>query len=229
MNKLGIEVREELFRLQDKKYQQFHSNLSPGVDNIIGVRVPVLRKFAKELFDKHSFSFLFSNIGNDYYEEIMIKGMLIGFLKDIDEVIKYSKLYIPLISNWGLCDTFCAGLKITKKNKQKMRDFILSYLNSSLEFEVRFLLVMILDYYIEEEYLEDNFKIFDSIKLDDYYVSMALSWAISICFVKFYDETVDYFKRCKINNFSYNKAITKACESYRLDNKQKEQLKFLRK
>lgn len=229
MNELGKKVREELFRLQDKKYQQFHSNLCPGEDNIIGVRVPVLRKFAKELFGKYSFAELFDSIGRDYYEEIMINGMLIGFLKDIDEVIKYSKLYIPLIGNWAICDTFCAGLKITKKNKQKMREFILGYLNSSLEFEVRFLLVMILDYYIEEEYLEDNFKIFDSIKLDDYYVSMALSWTISVCFVKFYDETRVYFKSCKINDFSYNKAITKACESYRLDDKQKVQLKLMRK
>ena len=229
MNNIGEEVRKELFKLQDKKYQQFHSKLCPETINIIGVRIPAVRKLAKELFLKYEFSSLFNGIGIVYYEEIMLKGMLIGFLKDINEVIKYTSLFIPLIDNWAVCDSFCAGLKVVKKNKKLMREFILSYLESDSEFEVRFLLVMILNYYIDREYLESNFDIFEKIRIDDYYAQMALSWAICICIVKFYDETVSYLKRSTVSKFVYNKAISKACDSYRLDANKKKLLKLMRR
>ena len=225
------EIKEKLFELSDKKYKEFHGGLCPGTENIIGVRVPILRNYAKELFKEKDWKQTIKEIDNEYYEEIMLQGMIIGQVKneDINTILKYVEKYVPKIDNWAICDVFCAGLKITKKYKKEMWNFIQKYLKSDKEFEIRFAVVMILDYYIDEEYLKEDFKIFDDIKHEGYYVKMAVAWAISLCFIKYYDETIEYINNSKLDNWTYNKAIQKAIESYRIENSQKEFLRKMKK
>lgn len=223
-------IKKELFKLADQKYKKFHSGLCPGTNNIIGVRVPVLRDYAKELAKEYEIKELLKQIDNQYYEEIMLQGMLIGLAKeDLKTIQKQIKEFVPKIDNWAVCDVFCAGLKVTKKYKKEMWNFIQEYLKSDKEFEIRFGVVMILDYYIEEKYLEKDFKIFDSITSQDYYVQMAVAWALSICWIKFYDKTMEYFKNANLNKFTYNKALQKAIESYRITDKQKDVLRSMKK
>ena len=225
------QIKEELKGLSDKKYQEFHSSLCPGTENILGVKVPVLRNYAKQLFKVQDWKQTIKQIDDEYYEEIMIQGMLIGQAtnEDINIILKYVEIYVPKIYNWAICDTFCAGLKITKKYKKEMWNFIQKYLKSEKEFEIRFAIVMILDYYIENEYLLKDFEIFENIKHQGYYVKMAIAWAISICLIKSYDETIKYLNNCNLDNWTYNKAIQKAIESYRISDKQKENLKKMKK
>ena len=225
---MDLNIEKELFELQDKKYQEFQKKLCPGTESIIGIRVPILRNYAKDLLKKYNFKEIMECVKDNYYEEIMLQGMLIGGAKEnFDVIIKYIEEFIPKIDNWAVCDTFCTGLKITKKHKEEMWLFVQKYLKSKKEFEVRFGVVMILGYFIDEEHLEDNFKLFNSIKIDKYYVQMAVAWAISICLIRYYDRTVTYLQEeAELDNFTYNKSIQKATESYRITDEQK---KFLRK
>ena len=174
---------------------------------------------------------LLNNIDNEYYEEVMLQGMLIGLQKDknMQNILEEIEVFIPKIDNWAICDVFCAGLKITKKHLEEMWHFLQNYLRSDKEFEVRFGVVMILDYYITEEYLEKDFSIFDNVKSDKYYVQMAVAWAISICLIKFYDRTIEYLKQTKIDKFTFNKALQKAIESYRISDEQKSELRKMKK
>lgn len=223
-------IKEELKSLQDKKYKEFHSKLCPGTNNIIGIRIPVLRKYAKTLLKENDFKLLINNIDDEYYEEIMLQGMLIGLVKsDFYEIKPYIENFIPKIDNWAICDTFCAGLKIAKKYKKEMWNLINKYIVVNKEFYIRFAVVMILDYYIEEEYIEADLEIFNNIKSDKYYVQMAVAWAISICFIKYYDKTIEYMKTANLDKFTYNKAIQKAIESYRITKEQKEILKKMKR
>lgn len=228
---MELNIEKELFSLQDKKYQKFQIKLCPGIENIIGIRVPILRNYAKELLKKYDFKELMECINDNYYEEIMLQGMLIGGAKeDFDIIIKYIEAFIPKINNWAVCDTFCTGLKITKKRKDEMWLFLQKYLKSKKEFEVRFGIVMILGYFIDEKYLEENLKIFNSINVNKYYVQMAVAWAISICLIKYYDRTVRYLQEeADLDNFTYNKSIQKAIESYRITNEQKDFLRNMKK
>lgn len=224
-------IKQKLKELADEKYREFHSGLCPNTENILGVRIPILRQYAKELLKENSLQELLDNIENEYYEEIMLQGMLIGLSKekDFETISKYINKFVPKIDNWAICDTFCAGLKITKKYKKEMWELVTKYLNSKEEFEIRFCVVMMLDHYIEDEYIDKCLEILDSIKLEKYYVQMAVAWAISVCIVKYYDKTLRYLETSNLDKFTYNKSIQKAIESYRITKEQKEYLKKLKK
>ena len=225
------EIKKELENLADKKYREFHKGLCPGTENILGVRIPVLRNYAKKLSIEKEIKYLLENIDNQYYEEIMLQGMLIGLEKDnnIQNILNDIEKFVPKIDNWAVCDVFCGGLKITKKYLEEMWNFLQKYLKSEKEFEIRFGVVMLLDYYITEEYLEKDFKIFDDIKSEKYYVQMAVAWAISICLIRFYDRTIEYLKNANLDKFTYNKALQKAIESYRITDMQKQELRKMKR
>ena len=188
--------------MQDLKYKEFDSSLSPNVEDIIGVRIPMLRAYAKELYKNNKLEDI--KIGNKYYEELMLQGMIIGFQtkEPIEKIKSRIKELVPKINSWAVCDTFCAGLKITKKYPEEIFKIIEKYLNSKKEFELRFSIVMLLDYYINDEYIDKVLEILDNIKLDKYYVQMANAWAISVALVKYYDKTIKYLKNSNLDNFT---------------------------
>lgn len=226
---MGNKIRQDLFAMQDLKYKEFHGSLCPDMDNIIGVRIPKLREYAKELYKCNNLKDI--KIEDKYYEELVIQGMLIGFQtkEPIEEIIKQVEEFIPKINSWAVCDTFCAGLKITKKYQTEMFKVIKEYLKSTQEYQVRFAIVMLLNYYINDQYIDQVLQILDNVKLDKYYVQMANAWAISICLIKYYNKTLDFLNTTKIDDFTYNKGIQKAIESYRITNEQKEYLRTLKR
>lgn len=222
-------IRQDLFAMQDLKYKEFHGSLCPDMNNIIGVRIPKLREYAKELYKNNNLEDI--KIEDKYYEELVIQGMLIGFQTKapIEEVIKQVKEFVPKINSWAVCDTFCAGLKITKKYQTEMFKVIKEYLKSKQEYEVRFAIVMLLDYYINDQYIAQVLQILNNISLDKYYVQMANAWALSICLIKYYNKTLEFLKTTKIDDFTYNKGIQKTIESYRITKEQKDYLRTLKR
>lgn len=223
------EVRKKIFELADEKYKEFHSKLCPNTSNIVGVRVPILRNYAKELA-KGDFRTYLKNAKNDYYEEIMLQGMVIGLAKmDIEERLKYIEGFVPKIDNWAICDVFCTGLKFVNKNKEQVWKFLRKYTKSKEEFELRFLIVIMLDFYITEEYINKVIALLDSIKHTGYYVKMAISWTISVAYVKYPKITMEYLKNNTLDDFTYNKALQKILESYRVSDEDKKIIKGMKK
>lgn len=223
-------IYSKLLENKDEKYLAFHKSLCPGTNNIIGVRSPIVKEIAKDIFNGVYGDYtLFLNENKKYYEEILLEGLVIGKIKDIDKTIYYLDKFIPKIYNWAVCDSTIASLKITKKNKEKMYEYIKKYMMSKNEFEVRFFLIMLLDYYIEAEYLSDIFKYLDEIYLDKYYVKMAKAWLISTAYIKYKEETLKYLKTCKLDDFTYNKSLQKIVESYRVSAEEKEHIKTLKR
>lgn len=225
-------IREGIFSLQDQTYRDFHSKLVPGEQTIIGVRVPALRQYARALSKTwgKSVNELLKTIGDDYYEEIMLQGMIIGLQKkpERDALFQQIEAFVPKISNWAICDVFCAGLKEVKKYPEETYEFLQKYLVSDAEYDIRFGVVMLLDYYVREDYLARIFQIAESITHEGYYVKMAVAWLLSVCFVKFYDETKAFMQNRTLDVFTYNKALQKARESFRLTPCQKEELQRMK-
>lgn len=216
-------IRKRLFELQDLKYKQVHSNLCPNNDNIIGVRVPVLKKIAKDLYNQDKD--ILRKIGNLYYEEVMLQGLIISLsTKSVEERIKLVENFVPKIDNWAICDTFCSSLKINKKEKSIYWDFLKKYYKSNKEFEIRFLLVMLLDHYLEENYIDEICNIIRNIHNDCYYVKMAKAWLISIMYIKYPQYTLEQLDKLNLDSWTYNKSIQKIIESKRVGIEQKKYL-----
>lgn len=223
------EIRQKLYEIQDLKYKQFHSSLCPNVDNIIGVRVPKLRNIAKELAKTNSKAYLeLEDI--TFYEEKVIQGLLIGMSKlSIEETKKYLEKFIPKIDSWAVCDVVCSSLKIASKYPKEMWNFLEKYINSNEEFEIRFALVMYLDYYLNDEYIDKVIKNISKVKSNKYYVQMAIAWLLSVSYIKQKEKTLEYIKNNKLDDFTHNKAIQKIIESYRVSKEEKEFVKTLKR
>lgn len=222
-------IRDELKELADEDYKKFSSSLLPGAKNILGVRLPKLREIAKKIV-KGDWRTYLETYDNYYFEEIMLQGMVIGYAKsDIEEILKYASDFIPNIDNWSLCDSFCSGLKITKNNRDRVYKFLQPYLFSDMEFYVRFGIVMLLNYFIETEYIERVLSVLDKIKHEGYYVKMAAAWALSICYIKLPEKTLEFLQNNNLDDFTYNKALQKITESFRIDKETKAVIKSMKR
>lgn len=220
-------IVEHMFNISDAKYKEFHGGLVPGNNTIIGVRVPVLRSYAKELLKENDAQTLLDLLGEEWYEERMLQGMIIGLQRgaDLQTVLGQTESFLDRIDNWAVCDTFCAGLKLVKKHREEVFDWLMQFVEAQEEYKRRFVLVMLLDYYIDDEYIERVFNIVDKIPKEEYYVQMAAAWALSVALVKKYDRTLAYMENCRLDDFTYNKALQKAVESYRITDQQKAELR----
>ncbi|MGN1456782.1 MAG: DNA alkylation repair protein [Acutalibacteraceae bacterium] len=218
------EIREKLISLSENKYREFSSALVPNSDNMLGVRLPQLRKLASEIAVSDGLSSL---DGEDkYFEETMLRGMIIGALKlDTDKRLELISGFVPHINNWSVCDSFCASLKFIQKNKALMWEFIEPYCRSDKEFYQRFGAVIMLDYFVDEEYIEYTLKRLSEIKTTEYYSSMAVAWAVSVCYVKFPAETKSFLLSGVLDDDIYNRTIRKICDSYRVQKADKDFLK----
>lgn len=224
-------LREELISLSDEKYKEFHQGLLAGEFNVLGVNVPKMREISKrialELTDDQIEEFINSN--SLYYEEKMIKGLIIGYLKkDKKIILDLLNLYVDKIDNWGICDSFCATLKIIKKENDYFYPFLEECLKSDKEFVVRFAIVCLLNYYVNDEYIDRIIEIIKKDYPDYYYIDMAIAWLICDCFIKYPDKTKPLFD-FGLKKFINNKAISKINDSFRVSKEEKELLKMKRK
>ena len=222
-------IKQQLLELADEEYQQFSSALIPNISHVLGVRLPELRKMAKKIA-REDWKAYIQQAESEYFEEIMLQGMVIGYVKtDIDEILRYVADFVPKIDNWSVCDSFCTGLKFTKTNMEKVWDFLQPYLVSTEEYEIRFGVVMLLDFYLEEAYLTQVLLLLDDIKHEGYYAKMAVAWAISICYVKFPAPVMTYLKDNSLDDFTFNKALQKITESYRVDQETKKGIRSMKR
>lgn len=222
-------LTERLKGMSDEKYKVFNQKLITAGQPMLGVQLPKLRALAKEIVRTDWHGYLQSAKAT-YYEEVMLQGIVIGAAKaDIGEKLPYITAFVPKIDNWAVCDSFCGGLKIKEKNKEEVFDFLQAYLQSDKEFFLRFAVVMLMDYYIEADYIDRLLLIFDGIHHDGYYVKMAVAWAISVCFVKFEEKTMAFLKMNGLDDFTYNKALQKIVESYRVADDRKVLIRSMRR
>lgn len=223
-------ILKQLFELQDKKYKEFHSSLCPNVDNIIGVRIPELRKLAKQIAKENPKEFIENPVKKQYYEEIMLEGFVIGYMKaTLEEKLHYLDNFIPEIDNWAVCDCTASTLKFIDKYKKEVWEYMQKYINSKKEFEKRFAIIILMDYYLTDEYIDKVLEIYNKIDSDQYYVQMGIAWAISVCFVKYREKTRKILHNNNLSTFTHNKSIQKIIESTRVDKETKEELKKIKK
>ncbi|MDO4939492.1 MAG: DNA alkylation repair protein [Lachnospiraceae bacterium] len=225
-----MNIREELFILQDVLYADFQAKLTPGIPRelFIGVRVPEVRKLAKRLIKEknpETVEFL-NNLPHKYYDENMLHGLLLSEMKDYGECIAAVDRFLPYVDNWAVCDIMSP--KVFRKNKATLLDKIKEWSASEKTYTCRFGLEMLMTHFLDDDFRTEYLEIPASVHSEEYYVKMMAAWFFATALAKQWDAAVQYIEERRLDTWVHNKTIQKACESYRITPEQKTYLKTLK-
>lgn len=222
-------ITKELFALRDEAYFNFHKKLIPEISEeyIIGVRMPVLRAYAREVAKRpEAYTFL-QELPHIYYEENNLHGALLGLLcKDVESYLQEVEKFLPYIDNWATCDMM--GPKVFKKNLSLVYEYVKKWIASGDTYTVRFGIVTLLGYFLEDAFLPEMLELAARIDSEEYYVKMAVAWYFSMALVKQYDAAIPYLQKKVLPAWTHNKVIQKAIESRQTDEKTKVYLRSLK-
>ena len=220
-------IREYLLSKQDIKYRDFTLPLIPNVDEktFIGVRLPVIKKYAKELDEKSRIEFL-NSLPHKYHEENLLHAFILSNIKDYETFIYYVNVFLPFVTNWSVSDTICN--KYLVKYREQLIKEVYKWLKSDELYRVRYAVKCLMNYYLGDDFKEEHIEHVEQVKLDDYYVKMMIAWYLATGLAKNYDSFVKVIEEHKFDAFTHNKAIQKAVESYRVSEEHKAYLKTLK-
>ena len=225
------EIKDYLLKNQDLQYKQFHSSLMPTINSevVIGIKVPILRNYTKELLKKYdiqSFVPFFKDLPHQYYEENNIHAFLIEKINNYDECLFQLEQFLPYIDNWATCDML--NPKVFSKNKDKLLKKINEWIKSSHTYTIRFGIGMLMRYFLDKDFNSSYLELVYSIKSEEYYVNMMKAWFFATALAKQYDATLPIIQNKKLDIWTHNKAIQKAIESFRVSAEHKQYLKTLK-
>ena len=222
------DVRKRLFEMQDTGYRDFHARLVPTVEKekIIGIRTPILRKFAKE-FGKTEESELFLKVlPHQYYEENNLHMMLITGIKDYPKCMEEVQRFLPYIDNWATCDF--PEPKCFRKNKKAVLEEVRKWIASTETYTIRYGIGMLMRLFLDEDFSPEYLEMAAGVQSQEYYVNMMIAWYFATALAKQWDAAVPYIEQHRLSDWVHKKTIQKAVESYRITSEQKEYLKGYR-
>lgn len=221
-------LQKQLFELQDEKYRDFHSKLIPDTDKeaVIGIRMPVLRKFAKTFGKTPEAEAFLQQLPHRFYEENNLHMMLITEIKDYPTCIKEVKKFLPYIDNWATCDF--SEPKCFRKHKKEVLEEIKEWIHSSETYTIRCGIGMLMRLFLDEDFSPEYLEMAAGVQSEEYYVNMMLAWYFATALAKQWDATIPYIEQHKLSDWVHRKTIQKAVESFRITPDQKVYLKSFR-
>lgn len=222
------EIQKQLFELQDMAYRDFHSRLMPDIDKetVIGIRVPVLRKYAKSIAGTELAEKFIKELPHCYYEENNLHMMLITGIKDYDRCLTEIERFLPYIDNWATCD-FPAP-KCFENHKEDLLPVIKRWIASSETYTIRYGIGMLMRLYLDADFDPEYVKLVAEVESDEYYVNMMIAWYMATALAKQWDAVIPYIEEHRMSDWVHRKTIQKAVESYRITDEQKRYLKGYR-
>ncbi len=207
-------------------YRQFSSNLMPTVDKskVIGIRIPILRKYAKGLENYEEF---LNELPHKYFEENNLHAFLIEREKCFDRCVELIDGFLPYIDNWATCDSMKP--KVLKKEPEKLLKHIKKWIESKDVYAVRYAINLLMSFYLDENFDEEYLMIVANVKSNEYYINMMRAWYFATALAKRYKETLPYIENNVLDIWTHNKTIQKAIESFRISKEQKQYLKTLKR
>ena len=225
------EIEERLFSLQDLKFRDFHRKLIPDVEGerVIGVRTPDLKKLAKEIYrsDRNAAEDFMKSLPHGFYDENQLHAFLLCEEKDFDRCICGVEAFLPYVDNWATCDQLSPA--VFKKHHDKLLPYIRKWLESARTYSVRFAMGMLMRYFLDDDFKAEYMETVAAFKSDEYYIKMMQAWYFATALAKQYECAVSFLRENRLEKWTHNKTVQKACESFRITADQKEELKKLRR
>ncbi len=222
-----LSIENELFSFSDSKYASFHAKLIPNIapENIIGVRTPVLRQYAKKIYGTEKASDFLSVLPHRYYDENNLHAFLIERIPDYDKLIYELYRFLPFIDNWATCDMLRP--KVFRTHRKELAEKALEWIKSDHTYTVRFSIEMLMLHFLDKDYSAVYPEKVAALESDKYYVNMMRAWYFAEGLAKRYYDILPYFENRILDVWTHNKAIRKAIESYRITEEQKNYLRML--
>lgn len=224
-----MDIIGKLYEMKDIKYRDFSSRLIPNIEkeNMIGVRLPMVKKLAKELYKSGEYADFINALPHKYFEEYHLHSYVLSEIKDFNAFIEGIEKLLPYVDNWSVCDSLRP--KCFAKNKEKALIYINKWLQSEHIYTQRFAIEMLMVHYLNEDFKEEYLDLVANIEGDDYYLKMMVAWYFATALAKQYEATIGYIENRRIKDkWTHNKAIQKALESYRVSDENKAHLKCLK-
>lgn len=220
-----MNITDKLFEYQDKEYAEFQAKLTPGIplNSFIGVRIPDIRKIAKEIVKNGGYDSFLQELPHAYYDENILHGAIISEIKDFDKCLNEVERFLPYVDNWAVCDTMSP--KVFKKNKSQIIVKIREWVASNHTYTCRFGMGELMSLFLDDDFLSEYLEIPASVKSDEYYVNMMIAWFFATALAKQWDATFPYIENKRLDVWTHNKTIQKAVESFRITKEQKELLR----
>ena len=214
--------------MADEKYRNFQSKLIPTVpkEKIIGIRTPILRKFAKDFSKTPEAEIFISSLPHEYYEENNLHAFLLELMGDYSETAKRVTEFLPFVDNWATCDSMSP--KIFGKHKKELLEEIEKWLSAKDTYSVRFGIKMLMEHFLGEDFSLEYPEAVAKIESEEYYIRMMQAWYFATALAKNYDSVLPFIEGRELEKWTHNKAIQKATESYRITDEQKEYLKMFK-
>lgn len=221
-------VYERLQTMGEPEYADFQAKLTPGIgrEQFIGIRVPKLRKFAKEYYKEEETQEFLRKLPHSSYDENMLHGLLIEQIKDFELCIQAIDAFLPYVDNWAVCDIMSP--KVLGKNKEALILHINRWIASPELYTCRFGIEMLMSYYLDESFKKDYLELPASVETEEYYLQMMIAWFFATALAKQWESTISYIENRRLSKWIHNKTIQKAIESRRITEEQKEYLRSLR-
>ena len=219
-------IVSDLFNIRDEKFAKFNASLIPTTDakNVIGVRTPDLRKYAKTISSPDKF---LSDLPHKYFEENQIHSFILSEIKNFEKCIKLVDTFLPYVDNWATCDQLIP--KIFARNTDRLLPYIRMWIKSKHIYTVRFAIGLLMRFYLGEKFDSSYADMVIKIKSDEYYINMMRAWYFATALSKNWDDIICIIENKKLDPWTHNKTIQKSIESYRISDKQKNHLKTLKK
>ena len=215
------EILDRLYDLQDLKYKDFSARLVPNISSeyIVGVRLPQLRKLAKEYATRNEIEEILQDLPHKYLEEYHLHSFIISEIKDYDRLIIYLNKLLPYIDNWATCDSLRP--KAFVQNTDKLIVDIRRWITSEDTYTIRFGIEALMCNYLESDFSDEYLQLVARISSDEYYINMMIAWFFATALAKQWDATIPYINNQQLDIWVHNKTIQKALESFRITPEQK--------
>ena len=227
-SKTSVDISERLFALQDMEYRAFQSKLMPTVsqERVIGVRTPLLRKLAKELYGTQQAEEFLRCLPHKYYEENNLHAFLIENIREYDTALEKTERFLPYIDNWATCDSFVP--KVFAKHKEELLLPIRKWLDSKQPYTVRYAIGLLMRYYLDDAFRAEYLAWVANVQSEEYYVNMMRAWYFATALAKQPQTALPWLTDRRLDPLTHNKAIQKSLESYRIAPQLKQQLREMR-
>lgn len=215
------QINEELFGQAGNLQTVYYKKVVPGSKPSLGVKVPALRRLAKSIA-RGDYRFFLEQYPCEYLEQETLKAFVLGYAKDeLPALLAAADAFIPQIGDWMVNDAFCQNFSVARRHREEVYAWLQKYVTADAEYPQRVVAVLLMSHFLVDDYYERVLQTMNRLKHPGYYTKMGVAWCVATAYAKYPQATMAFLRKNELEEWTYNKAIQKMRESFRVPDEDK--------